>query len=161
MLLTLMLWRNQPIKLPQISLSLFNMILAIVIFVVNVRFDGLVDHACCFSVRFRVVVEPDGDVLYDYADEGFGGLVFAGAADVDVGGGDCVEVDDYVEGWEADGGVEVGDVGGQGGFGFGVLEDARRVVDLPERHDCADDIFEFWVWCWWLVLRDRQDLRIG
>ena len=56
MLLTLMLWRNQPVKLPQIPLGLFNMILAIVIFVVNVRFDGLVNHACCFSVRFRVVV---------------------------------------------------------------------------------------------------------
>jgi len=135
MSLTHMLRRNHPIKLPQPPLSLLNMILTVIPLLIDMALQRIINHTSRRAISLCVVVQTNGNVFDDDADEWFVRRGRLGdAADKDVGGLDCVEVDHDVKGGQVDAGVDFCYVGGEGGFAGFVFEDAGWVVDLPEGH---------------------------
>lgn len=106
--------------------------LPIIPFVCNVRFQDIADPSCDSAVGLIAVWSPHGNVVDGDANEGVA-CVWA-TTDIDVVDGEFDEVHDHVEGWEADVGVHLCDVAGEGLLGGVVLERAGGVVDDPERH---------------------------
>ena len=86
------------------------------------RLENLIDLRHNTLVLGVVVGQSHGDVVDGEADEGLGFAVVGVSADVHGAGGHGDEVDDHVEGWEADAGVDGCDVAGEGLLGGRVLE---------------------------------------
>lgn len=113
--------RRQPLNLPQPPLGFVDVVLPIVPFVRDVRFQRTIDRGCHASVLGIVVLEADRDVVDLDANEGIVSVraVVRAAADVSAVAGDGDEVHYYVEGGQPDGGVDFGYVLGESLFGGG------------------------------------------
>lgn len=102
--------RREPLDLPQPPLRLVDVILPIIPFVCDVRFQRPVDRGRDAGVLAIVVLEAHGNMIDLDANEGLVSVraVVGAAADVCAVAGEGDEVYDHVEGGQADGGVDFG-----------------------------------------------------